>query len=350
MKRKYLINILKEYGINKQVIEELAIRIDSLYSESVKDDLLHARMAVHGLAEVLKNVAPKVFEKDNEWNLTVKQQLYLINQSHPTPEISKEYPFKCNKCGFEFTSDDLGHTYLTCTQPFPQRTSGICGGAIELNYPPQPEQTDREIAMKWWSSISTDMKMMWTNEYFPARSYKLLTCSNIKHIFKDKQETESVSKESSIANSIEHIFKNNERIHGKSKSIDWIKLSAHKTASYLLQSHSTFEISDKDKIKMYLKRYPNIMMNGFNGADLRQAYFRGIDDVISKAAQPEVAHCTQCGYHYDSLLKECPTCKGAKSMNEEKIEEIYELFCDWYEDDGSYDEEIKAKLILAINR
>ena len=48
--------------------------------------------------------------------------------------ISKEHSFKCNKCGFEFTSDDLGHTYGTCTQPFPQRTSGICGGAIELKY------------------------------------------------------------------------------------------------------------------------------------------------------------------------------------------------------------------------
>ena len=42
------------------------------------------------------------------------------------------------------------------------------------------------------------------------------------------------------------------------------------------------ELSDNDKIKMYLKQYPNIMMNGFSGADLRQAYFRGIDDTIKE--------------------------------------------------------------------
>ena len=40
------------------------------------------------------------------------------------------------------------------------------------------------------------------------------------------------------------------------------------------------EITDKDKIKMFLKRYPNIMMSGFSGADLRQAYFMGMGDVV----------------------------------------------------------------------
>jgi len=41
------------------------------------------------------------------------------------------------------------------------------------------------------------------------------------------------------------------------------------------------ELSDKHRIKMYLKKYPNIMMNGFSGADLRQAYFNGIDDTLA---------------------------------------------------------------------
>ena len=40
------------------------------------------------------------------------------------------------------------------------------------------------------------------------------------------------------------------------------------------------DISIHDKIKMYQKRYPNIMMGGFNGKDLRQAYFSGIEDTI----------------------------------------------------------------------
>ena len=40
------------------------------------------------------------------------------------------------------------------------------------------------------------------------------------------------------------------------------------------------KITDQAKIKMYLKRYPNIMMNGFNGSDLRQAYFNGINDTL----------------------------------------------------------------------
>ena len=42
------------------------------------------------------------------------------------------------------------------------------------------------------------------------------------------------------------------------------------------------EITEEDQIQMYMKRYPNIMMNGFSGADLRQAYFKGIEDVLSK--------------------------------------------------------------------
>jgi hypothetical protein len=44
---------------------------------------------------------------------------------------------------------------------------------------------------------------------------------------------------SDIADSIEHIFKNEERIHGKSESIDWIKLAAHKAASYLIRTTPT---------------------------------------------------------------------------------------------------------------
>ena len=39
-------------------------------------------------------------------------------------------------------------------------------------------------------------------------------------------------------------------------------------------------LTDQDKIKMYQKRYPNIMMGGFNGKDLRRAYFSGIEDTI----------------------------------------------------------------------
>ena len=53
------------------------------------------------------------------------------------------HKFRCNKCGFEFTSDDLWHTYLTCIEPFPQRISGICGGKIELA-PPTPEEKGGE--------------------------------------------------------------------------------------------------------------------------------------------------------------------------------------------------------------
>lgn len=37
-----------------------------------------------------------------------------------------------------------------------------------------------------------------------------------------------------IAEVIEHIFKNTERIHGKSKTIDWIKIGSHKAAEYIL--------------------------------------------------------------------------------------------------------------------
>ena len=40
------------------------------------------------------------------------------------------------------------------------------------------------------------------------------------------------------------------------------------------------EITDNDKIKMYLKRYPNIRLFGFSSADLRASYFKGIDDAI----------------------------------------------------------------------
>ena len=41
------------------------------------------------------------------------------------------------------------------------------------------------------------------------------------------------------------------------------------------------ELTDQDKIKMCLKRYPNMMMGGFNGSDLRQAYFSGINDTLA---------------------------------------------------------------------
>ena len=75
-----------------------------------------------------------------------------------------------------------------------------------------------------------------------------------------------------------------------------------------------------------------------------------VDWTISKAAQPEVAHCTQCGYHYDSLLKECPTCKGAKSMNDERIELIKkamnEAYCSGRNNETSpeFDQLIKSAL------
>jgi hypothetical protein len=36
-----------------------------------------------------------------------------------------------------------------------------------------------------------------------------------------------------LANSIENIFKNTKRIHGDSDVIDWAKLAAHKTATFL---------------------------------------------------------------------------------------------------------------------
>lgn len=58
--------------------------------------------------------------------------------------------------------------------------------------------------------------------------------------------------------------------------VSWLHLQVEKL---------TPEISDQDKIKMYLKRYPNIMMKGFSGSDLRQAYFGGIEDTITKGGR-----------------------------------------------------------------
>lgn len=46
-------------------------------------------------------------------------------------------------------------------------------------------------------------------------------------------------------------------------------------------------ITEKDKIQMCMKRFPNILMNGFNGSDLRQAYFNGIDDTVKKLTESE---------------------------------------------------------------
>jgi hypothetical protein len=43
-----------------------------------------------------------------------------------------EHEFKCNKCGFEFKSNDLGDLYRMCTLSDLNRGSGLCGGAIEL--------------------------------------------------------------------------------------------------------------------------------------------------------------------------------------------------------------------------
>ena len=47
------------------------------------------------------------------------------------------------------------------------------------------------------------------------------------------------------------------------------------------ESKEKLEITDQDKIKMCIKRYPNMMLEGFNGADIRQAYFRGINDMLT---------------------------------------------------------------------
>ena len=46
------------------------------------------------------------------------------------------------------------------------------------------------------------------------------------------------------------------------------------------KSYKPVEVSDNDMIKLYMKRYPNLMMNGFSGRDLRQAYFNGIKDIL----------------------------------------------------------------------
>ena len=137
---------------------------------------------------------------------------------------------------------------------------------------------------------------------------------------------------SNIADSIEHIFKNNERIHGKSESIDWIKLSAHKAASYLLQSHPTPEISEEE-IK---ERCPTCnapvtvswagleLVENTGDETLATKCYSYLKWTISKTTQPEIAYCTKCGYHYDSLLKECPTCKGAKPVNFESPSALLE--------------------------
>ena len=84
--------------------------------------------------------------------------------------------------------------------------------------------------------------------------------------------------------------------------------------------HPTLEISKEEIKNMVDNEIPfdedKVIADEYN----RYFFKRGIKAAIkkwaiSKAVQPEVTHCTQCGYHYDSLLKECPTCKGAKPMN-----------------------------------
>lgn len=65
-----------------------------------------------------------------------------------------------------------------CTKPLP---------------PPKYEISDQVIAMKWWNSISTDMKMMWTGQYYPGRTHNLLTGSEIEKVFMSR-EAEGVSK------------------------------------------------------------------------------------------------------------------------------------------------------------
>lgn len=42
-----------------------------------------------------------------------------------------------------------------------------------------------------------------------------------------------------------------------------------------------------NKIQMCMKRFPNILMNGFSGSDLRQAYFNGIDDAVKELSKSE---------------------------------------------------------------
>jgi hypothetical protein len=93
------------------------------------------------------------------------------------------------------------------------------------------------------------------------------------------------------------------------------------------QSHPTPDISEEEIEDMVDNEIPFDEDEAIADEYNRYFFKRGIKAaikkwVISKEVKPEVAHCTQCGYHYDSLLKECPTCKGVKPTSEENRENI----------------------------
>jgi hypothetical protein len=88
--------------------------------------------------------------------------------------------------------------------------------------------------VKWFSGSYDDCK-----QYIEKQESLILT-PNRQNMETKKQ----------LAENIENIFRDVERIHGKSEAIDWIKLAAYKSASFIIETNLPLpeptEITDED--------------------------------------------------------------------------------------------------------
>lgn len=78
-------------------------------------------------------------------------------------------------------------------EPWKHFQAGVDWIIDEPNQPPM--KTLREIAMKWWNSLSTDSKVAWRDEYFPNKTQSSLTEREIEIIFKVNQPSNNISAE-----------------------------------------------------------------------------------------------------------------------------------------------------------
>jgi len=140
--------------------------------------------------------AMEEYASQKEQWISVEDRLPKEKQSDKSQVVY--HNFKCNKCGFKFRSDDLGQTYLTCTQPAPQRTSGICGGEITIDSTPsQPPESDKGYREKVIEILDN----------YSEKELLLLTVSDFFTVFNTVPKTDNILEE----------IKKEEELFGKDK-------------------------------------------------------------------------------------------------------------------------------------
>jgi hypothetical protein len=95
------------------------------------------------------------------------------------------------------------------------------------------------------TAINNQSNWQFPNEHYIEATGMIIALNEVLSVLESSEPGKLKDKVTAdIGKSIYYIFQNEERIHGKSKAIDWLKLASYKTATWLKQFKSK-EVTDE---------------------------------------------------------------------------------------------------------